>query len=145
MPPLQLIDEELDVLRALAEPIDHRRRAEFLREVAAALEQTRGRGASRGARGAASLLSRAEVTDQHFRHHLVDGDPNHMIPCVCECLIKIRWSFARATFFLARRRLTDIGDRRRFVADFCRRVMTRRTVVEDQLGLSPNLCSAATA
>jgi hypothetical protein len=145
MPPLQLIDEELDVLRTLAEPIDHRRRPEFLREVAATLEQTRGRGASRGARGAASLLSRAEVTDQHFRHDLVDGDPNHMIPCVCECLIKIRWSFARGTFFLARRRLTDIGDRRRFVADFSRRVMTRRTVVEDQLGLSPNLCSAATA
>jgi hypothetical protein len=48
MPPLQLTDEELDVLRELAEPIDHRRRAEFLREVAAALEQTRGRGASRG-------------------------------------------------------------------------------------------------
>jgi hypothetical protein len=26
IPPLQLTDEELDVLRALAEPIDHRRR-----------------------------------------------------------------------------------------------------------------------
>ena len=38
MPPLQLNDEEMDLLRALASPIAYGRRHEFPQEVAAALE-----------------------------------------------------------------------------------------------------------
>jgi hypothetical protein len=38
MPPLHLSDEEMDLLLALAAPIDQRRRTEFLAAVAAELE-----------------------------------------------------------------------------------------------------------
>jgi hypothetical protein len=41
MPPLQLNDDEMSVLRRLAEPIDHQRRPQFLEEVAAELEAKR--------------------------------------------------------------------------------------------------------
>jgi hypothetical protein len=38
MPPPQLTDDEMSVLRSLAEPIDQQRRPQFLQEVAAELE-----------------------------------------------------------------------------------------------------------
>ena len=44
MPPLQLTDDEMSVLRRLAEPIDHARRPQFLQEVAAELEAQRQAG-----------------------------------------------------------------------------------------------------
>ena len=44
MPPLQLTDDEMTVLRRLAEPIDHQRRPQFLQEVAAELEAKRQAG-----------------------------------------------------------------------------------------------------
>ena len=44
MPPLQLTDDEMTVLRSLAEPIEHQRRLQFLQEVAAELEAKRQAG-----------------------------------------------------------------------------------------------------
>ena len=44
MPPLQLTDEEMSVLRRLAEPLDQQRRRQFLQEVAAELEAKRQAG-----------------------------------------------------------------------------------------------------
>jgi hypothetical protein len=44
MPPLQLTDDEMSVLRRLAEPIDRQRRPQFLQEVAAELEASRQAG-----------------------------------------------------------------------------------------------------
>jgi hypothetical protein len=47
MPPLQFTDEEKDLLLALAQPIDQRRRTEFLQAVTAQLE-TSGQDGSVG-------------------------------------------------------------------------------------------------
>ena len=44
MPPLQLSDEEMDLLLTLAGPIDQRLRPQFLQEVAAELEAKRQAG-----------------------------------------------------------------------------------------------------
>jgi hypothetical protein len=44
MPPLQLTDDEMSVLRRLAEPLDQQRRTQFLQEVAAELEAKRQAG-----------------------------------------------------------------------------------------------------
>ena len=44
MPPLQLNDEEMSVLRRLAEPIEQQRRQQFLEEVAAELQAKREAG-----------------------------------------------------------------------------------------------------
>ena len=44
MPPLQLTDDEMSVLRRLAEPLDQQRRQLFLEEVAAELEAKRQAG-----------------------------------------------------------------------------------------------------
>jgi hypothetical protein len=44
MPPLQLNDDEMKILRRLAEPIDQQRRPQFLEEVAAELEASRQAG-----------------------------------------------------------------------------------------------------
>ena len=41
MPPLQLTDDEMSMLRRLAEPLDQQRRTQFLQEVAAELEAQR--------------------------------------------------------------------------------------------------------
>ena len=41
MPPLQLTDDEMSVLRRPAEPLDQQRRTQFLQEVAAELEAQR--------------------------------------------------------------------------------------------------------
>jgi hypothetical protein len=45
MPPLQLSDEEITVLRQLAEPLDQKQRGAFLVAVAAELEATGQAGA----------------------------------------------------------------------------------------------------
>ena len=44
MPPLQLNDHEMTILRSLAEPIEQQRRPQFLEEVAAELETRRQAG-----------------------------------------------------------------------------------------------------
>jgi hypothetical protein len=44
MPPLQLTDDEMTVLRRLSEPLDQQRRTQFLQEVAAELEAKRQAG-----------------------------------------------------------------------------------------------------
>jgi hypothetical protein len=44
MPPLQLTDDEMTILRRLAEPIGQQRRPQFLEEVAAELEAKRQAG-----------------------------------------------------------------------------------------------------
>jgi hypothetical protein len=44
MRPLQLNDHEMTILRSLAEPIEHPRRPQFLKEVAAELEAKRQAG-----------------------------------------------------------------------------------------------------
>ena len=44
MPPLQLTDAEMSVLRRLAEPLDYQRRPQFLQEVAVELEARRQAG-----------------------------------------------------------------------------------------------------
>jgi hypothetical protein len=50
MPPLQLTDDEMSVLRSLAEPIEQQRRPQFLQEVVAELEAKRQAGESAKAR-----------------------------------------------------------------------------------------------
>jgi hypothetical protein len=64
--PLQLNDDEMSVLMSLAQPIEQRRRAQFLQEVAAELEAKRQAGevgervgASAGARHSAEILGPA--------------------------------------------------------------------------------------
>ena len=62
MPPLALTDEEMTVLRHLAEPIDQRQRTEFLAAVAAELEA----GGQAGAIGEGSVHRVARTVQRRF-------------------------------------------------------------------------------
>ena len=72
MPPLQLTDDEMSVLRRLAEPLDQQRRTQFLEEVAAELEAKRQAGEI--GEGAVHRVAR-ELQRKFFRPAGLHGRP----------------------------------------------------------------------
>jgi hypothetical protein len=73
MPPLQLNDEEMNVVLTLAGPIDQQLRPRFLQEVAQELEATRQAGeigegsVSLGAPDSAALFDPSQLGESKYR------------------------------------------------------------------------------
>ena len=75
MPPLQLTDDEMSVLRSLAGPIDHARRPEFLQEVAQELEARRQAGEV--GEGAVHRIARALQRKYWEPPQFREAEPRH--------------------------------------------------------------------